>query len=333
MGTNSKKSQKIAWITWEKQRRSISLAKLLNAEYIELNNYSNFLLRYVASIYISTLKIVGNRKSVTIVQNPSMVLALVATILGKVLSSRIIVDRHTDCYILGEGKGAVFRILKYISDYTLKNVALTIVTNIDLIDKVEKVNGRPFILPDPFPDIQQFVRANTDFSNNERLSCFVVASWSSDEPLEQLFEAASRIPEIDMYISGKPKSTYTNLINHKPDNLFITNYLSDTDYYSLMNQSDIVIAISTADATLVCGGYEAITLNKLLLTGNSNSLKSFYEDAAVYTDGSTNDLVEKIRHIIENKDELSSKIKALYIKREKEFAALIETFTVMLEDL
>lgn len=332
MGTNTKNTQKIIWITWEKQRRSISLSRLLNADYLELSGVSNFFFRYITSIWLTAFKIIGNRKSVIIVQNPSLVLAFMSTLLGKLLLTRVVVDRHTDKYLLEDGKGLVFRALMFVSNFSIKHASLTIVTNDDLIEKVESLKGKPFILPDPFPEIEQFVRPDNSWSKNDKKKCFVVASWSSDEPLNEIFETASNMPDINVYVSGKPKSEYSELIANKPDNLYLTNYLSDIDYYSLMHECDVVLAITTEPATLVCGGYEALALGKPLLTGDSDSLRNYYGDSAVFTDGSVADLMEKIRYIFENKSVITAKVEKLHDIRDREFSGLLKSLKVLINE-
>jgi hypothetical protein len=334
MAANQKKLDNIVWISWEKQRRSITLASLLCADYLELNYESNQAwLRYIKSMLISLIKIVGNRSSIIIVQNPSMILAVIATMLGKMLNIRIIVDRHTDRYILKSGSNFFYRIFLPLSDFTIKSSNITIVTNKELVDAVKNLNGTPFVLPDPFPDIRGFVKVDNLAHKTSKISCLVVASWFEDEPLEQIFEAARLLPNIKIFVSGLPKKEYSGLINTKPDNIHITNYLSDADFYTLMYQCDFVVAITTDSATLVCGGYEAITLSKPLLTGNSISLRNYFDDSAIYTDSSVEDIVKCMKLIVSNLDLLRDNALKLYKERSRQWEVHINSFKSELEAL
>jgi hypothetical protein len=321
MGSDFEGLKKIVWISWEKQRRSITLSSRLNADYLQLDySDSHFLIRYLKSIFITTRKILSDRKSIIFVQNPSMILAALATALCRILNVEIIVDRHTDKYILESGKGFVYKILLFLSNYTLRNANLTLVTNKELVITVQDKGGRAFILPDPFPQISNHIDTAKIKPKKNLIECVVVASWSNDEPIYQIFEAAEKMSKVDFYITGSPKKRFSQLIaKKKPENVIVTGYLSDKDYYGLMNQCDFVMAITTDKNTLVCGGYEAIALFKPLLTGNSGSLKNYFGNAAAYTDGSAEDITMCVLNIIENIEEFKNKTISLYTERTFEW--------------
>ncbi len=333
MGANKKISMNVIWITWEKQRRSINLARELNADFLQITINANAVYRYTASSIRTFFKIVSNRRSVIIVQNPSIILAFVATILKKILLFKLVIDRHTDPYLLGKGSGIIYKLFSRISNFTLKHADLTIVTNDELSEIVKTKNGKAYILPDPFPEIKKFIQHNTKLVSDNKPSCMVVSSWYYDEPLEEIFKAAERLPNVDFYVTGNPKKSYATIIENRPKNVILTGYVDDYQFYTMMAQCDYVIAITTDDATLVCGAYESIVMNKPFITGQSKALKSYFKDAAIYSDGTADSIIAASEYILDNHDTINTKIKKYHQDTEQAWRVNFNNLKSKLEKL
>lgn len=303
--------KKAIWISWEHQRRSVTLAPMLVDEYFEFNYDSPALLRYSRCLFHTSRVLLSNRGSVVIVQNPSMILAFYAVIMRPLLSFRLIIDRHTDDFILDEGKGFLFRAFKFMSRVTLQYADFTIVSNHELAFLVSKSGGKALILPDPYPQVNEYLGLAPPIPAGT-FSIFCVASWSNDEPLDAYITAARELPDVKFTISGKPKGRHLCLLHSLPANVECTGYMSDLEYYRAMASSHGVIAFTSNKATLVCGGYEAIVLDKPFITGNSSVLRNYFE-AAIFSDGSPADLVEKILLMQNNYSEQKKKVHKFHL--------------------
>src|ERR1051325_9121850 len=93
------------WITWETQRRSITLARRLGAELHIMDWESRGALRYPLSILATAKLLFRHRRSVVFVQNPSMVLATFAGFLKNWLGYTLVVDRHSNFWFGGGRMG------------------------------------------------------------------------------------------------------------------------------------------------------------------------------------------------------------------------------------
>ena len=99
--------------------------------------------RYPLSIRKTLAELRTRRGRTVIVQNPSMVLAALACLFRKPLGYALVVDRHSNFSHLAQGKtGLKRRLSDLLSDYTIRNANLTIVTNRELAEQ-RGTGGRP----------------------------------------------------------------------------------------------------------------------------------------------------------------------------------------------
>jgi hypothetical protein len=293
-----KKQSAMIWISWERQRRSISMAKRLGAEYFEYDYALPAILRYAVSSVRTLYTLVRHRNALVVVQNPSLVLALIAVASKGVFHNVLIVDRHNDPYLVPEGThtGWLATLLCRASAFTLKQAELTLITNSDLEHFVVCHGGEAFVLPDPLPELGDSPGASPQ-SLNSKFSLLVSASWAVDEPIAAIVAAAAQLPDVRFYISGKPVGSRHRLPATPPSNVVFTGFLSEMDFYSLMRGVDAVVSITTRYAAIVCGGHEAIVLGKPFITGNNNALKRHFRSAGLYCDGSTSSIQATILYL------------------------------------
>src|SRR5690606_11352755 len=135
--------ERFAWVAWEKHTRSRSLARQLDADLHEITYKGNRLVRYC----ISTIRTVGifrsRRYDVVFFQNPSILLAVVALLSGRVYAQLVVMDAHNSALYPLEGR---YRWLNAIAHYLIRRCPLTLVTNKALCHRVEQLGGKGFVL-------------------------------------------------------------------------------------------------------------------------------------------------------------------------------------------
>ena len=92
------------WITWELQRRNISMSKRFGAELYQWNVKWPAILRYPLLALATVCVIAAKRPKVVFVQNPSVALAIVAGLWCKVFRPKLIVDAHNGGLFPFEGQ-------------------------------------------------------------------------------------------------------------------------------------------------------------------------------------------------------------------------------------
>jgi hypothetical protein len=340
------------WIAWERQRRSLNLSARLGARLLLCLDEDKGWKRYPLSVRKTLAELRTRRGRTVVVQNPSMVLAALGCLFRRPLGYSLVVDRHSNFSHLAQGKpGLKRRLSDLLSGYTLRNANVTIVTNAELAETVEKAGGRAFVLPDPFP--QRFPRASKDMAAEkaaERAAeaaekdaadprprgpkeILFVSSWSFDEPIAATMEACRNLQgEAIVRITGRPKPEYARLLRNAPPNFIPTGFLEEDRYFSLMAQSDAVMAVTDREATLVCGGYEGAALGKPLILGDSRALRGYFDAGCVHTDGTAADVEAKIRTLLADLPAYRDGIRGLYARRAAEWEGRLADLETILQE-
>ena len=138
------------WITWEVQRRNRSMSKVLGAELYELVLVAPFWWRYPVLV-IKTINLIWRtRPQIIFSQNPSLVLAAVSVLMGKLLRTSVVIDAHNAGLFPAENRSPWLNKLARVIN---NRADMVIVTNSALKDYVENGCGRAYVFPDPIPDI------------------------------------------------------------------------------------------------------------------------------------------------------------------------------------
>jgi len=82
------------WITWENQRRNKGISLALDWPLHELLFHKPGIIRYLLSIFGTIKLVMKNRPRILAVQNPSMVLAVLALVMRNFFNYRTIIDAH-----------------------------------------------------------------------------------------------------------------------------------------------------------------------------------------------------------------------------------------------
>lgn len=242
-----------AWITWERQQRNISMARIFGADYYEFSNprfgyFSRLLVNSFA-----TFRVFRKHYQVIFVQNPSIALVAVSIFINLFFKKKIVIDAHNAGVIPREGR---IRCLVKLNNFLLRRSHLVIVSNPSLQARLSALEIPAMAMPDPIPNLDEFVEAEDNVSSSD---VFIICSWSDDEPIELYFSLASALPNVTFAISGKVKEKYGYLLKEKADNLDVKGFLPEDQYFQELQKSKIVIDLTTRNDCLVCGAYEAIS--------------------------------------------------------------------------
>lgn len=307
------------WIAWERQRRSLSMADRLGARLMLLTYDASKLRRYPLSAWHTVRELRRSAGGTVFVQNPSQVLAALAALLKGYFAIVLVVDRHSNFVELESSKSPLRNMVESaLSNYSVRRADLTIVTNRELSILVQKKGGRPFVLPDPFPLVRSLTPPVPRSARPFEL--LFVASWSADEPIAAAIELCRRLgDDIVVRITGRVKPDYHDLLNDAPANFVATGFISDDEYFDLMSHADAVLAVTTRPATLTCGAYEAVTMGKPMVLGDSPSVRDYFDSGAVYTDGTPADLEKQVRVLMADLPRYREQVQQFHSRREKEW--------------
>lgn len=303
------------WITWEHQRRNREISRRLGIpllEFAHIDTIQNPFRKYTQGIATTLAALNRVRPCIVFAQNPSLVLCLFLLFYKSLAKCRLVVDAHNAGIFPKEGQSGILlalsRIVQRLAD-------LTIVTNPALADHVKGVGGRPFVLPDPIPELPSVSPIQLEGDANLLFIC----TYAADEPYQAVFEAAERIDnKATIYVTG-------NFGKHGidpeglPSNLILTGFIPEDDYIAMLKSVDGTIDLTTRENCLVCGAYESVAAGKPMILSNTTALRTYFDKGAIYTDNTVSDLSRCIEEIVARKDELAQAVIDLGARRAAEW--------------
>jgi glycosyltransferase involved in cell wall biosynthesis len=219
--------------------------------------------------------------------------------------SRLVVDMHTVAFFARE-----WLFLRRLELPALRRAAAVLVTNEPLARQVRSWGARAFVLPDPLPEPPAGL--GEPGAGGE---VTVVATYSKDEPLDLLPEVARRLPDVRFAVTGDPQGD----LRAWPRNLRPTGFLSDEEYWRQLQSSAAVVVLTTRPDTLLSGGYEALVLERPLVTSGHRVLREYFGDAAVYAGGDAEALAGAVVAALADDAKMSARLRALRVARAAEW--------------
>lgn len=302
------------WITWERQTRNRSASRYLGVPLHEITIKSKFkIIRYFKSIILTLRLIIKHKPSYLFVQNPSIVLAMVALFVSQLYRLTLIIDAHNAGIVF---EGRFNRIVNYLNRMVIRLANLVIVTNADIAKTIESLGGKALIMPDPLPALpipRQATVVESSKKTTKKLSAFCITSWGADEPIEELLNAASEFSEtIEFYLTGDFRKAKFKLA---PDtvskNIKLLGFVSEKDYFSRLVESDFAIDLTTRDDCMVCGAYESVSAGKPILLSDTPPQRKYFYKGAIFSKTNSDAMSHALHQMTCNLPRLQAEILAL----------------------
>ena len=317
--------QKRVFIIWaEQDSRSYSLAYHLKAKnyFIHSLNINSKIfapLKYIINTFI-TLNILNKENpDVIFVVNPPVFTVLIVWIYCIFHNCTYIVDTHSAAFTAKR-----WSIFLWLYRFLSKHAFINILHNKTLEQKVANWGV-------PTANIGEVVfqlQLGKSYPFGEGFKVVFVSLYSEDEPLEEVIEAARKMPSVNFYITGSLRRAPKTIINEASENVIFTDFLPDEMYGALLKGSDIVICLTKNDNTMQNGAYEALTLGRPIITSSWPVLRNTYYKGAICINNSSNNLISAINRIKHNHSryireiiELRAELQSSW---EKKFSKLLE---------
>src|SRR5512135_2988977 len=224
--------QKRLFIHWARyDSRSASFAYHLDADAIfvqSLRGHSIAIapMKYVLNAFITVHKLYREVPDVIFVANPPIFAVLVVWAYTLFRPCCFIVDTHSATFT--DKRWAVFLWLYRLLS---KRALLNILHNEELERRVAAW-GVP---TSNFGEIlYQVMDDDVPFPFREGFNVVFVSLFSGDEPLEEVIDAAERMPGINFYITGPLSKAPKKMIQKASDNVIFTDYLPNKKYGALL---------------------------------------------------------------------------------------------------
>lgn len=263
--------------------------------------------RYPRAIFQTIWVVLKERPKILFVQNPSMILAALACIIKRLSGIPVIVDRHTT-FRLGKEKGGSLRVWFFmrLHYFTLRNADLTIVTNRYLADLVEEAHGKAAILPDKLPEFGRVTPIPLECEKN----IVLISSFGEDEPFANVIQTARRLKGsgICIHITGDVKKADPSIRNEQIDSIKFTGFIPDEMYPAYLRSADAVMVLTTADHCMLCGCYEAVSLERPLITSRTRVLQDYFS-GALFVEDDSDQIYNAIVEVLDNPERYAASVR------------------------
>jgi glycosyltransferase involved in cell wall biosynthesis len=302
----------IAWIAYS--RRSQLIADGLQIKLYTIQSLSRRLayapIRYVLQTIRTWTLLMRESPKLVFVQNPPIFAAIVVYIYAKLRKAQYIIDSHTGALLAPWWRWSL-----PIHAFLSRRALATIVTNEHLKAKVDSWNARSFIIA----DIPTAFPQSKPFPVDGKFNMVVINSFSPDEPLQEVLEAAATLPEVKFYVTGNPLRAKKSLFENKPDNVKFTGFLPDQEYLGLLRAAQAVMTLTTDNHTMQRGACEAVWLGKPIITSDWPILRAYFHKGTIHVDNSASSIREAIVKMQKDRKQLEDEILSLQHERRQEW--------------
>lgn len=299
---------KTTFITWYPScRRSDTIASKLGGRsyLIHFLRFKQPLFaapKYIAQTF-STLRIlIKERPDVVFVASPPVFAVAVVSLYCLLTRCRYIIDAHTGMF-----DDPRWTWLLPLTKFQARHAICTIVTNKYLKRTVDSWDAKTIVIADVpvvFPE--------TGESNlGDGKHVVVVNTFSQDEPINEILEAATKLPSVNFHITGNIKHSRHSELAAPSKNVKYTGWVTDEEYAGLLRSANVVMCLTTNDHTMQRGGYEAMALGKPLVTSSWDVLRETFSSGTIHTDNTADHIASSILDAIERQPELEQQMTEL----------------------
>lgn len=295
-----------SFISWMAHcRRSDTIAAALNgpSHLIRPRRPNRAALRYPLQLVRSLRALRRDAPAAVMVASPPFLAPLAAWIYSSLRRVPFAIDAHSGVFNDPRWSWAM-----PLNRFLSRRAAATIVTGPHYRDLVASWGARPLVIGAVPCRFREDV-APADLG--EGVHVVFPCTWSFDEPVDRLFDAARRTPEVTVHITGRPKGPAAAHVADAPDNVRLAGWLSDDEYTALMKGCDAVLALTSRDHTMQRAGEESLEVGKPLICSGWSLLRETFPQGALFVDNSADQLADALAEMARRHDELAEEMVAL----------------------
>lgn len=311
-------------------------------------------------LFYKTLRLLASERPSTIIcQTPPIFCPLAAMFYAatnKRKKIRIIIDAHTASF----EKPWSLPILKTITRWAIGNAIAVIVANAELQNVVYGNYGvMPLVLDDGVPQIdyasqdasqisinrgskydqqhlpipmhpQLGLKELEDVGEGTKFGVAVISSFASDEPIEEVIEAAKILAErTTFYITGDTSRLASRKLSEwkqRANNVIFTGFLTRHEYISLLKKVDAVMVLTRRHDNMLSGAHEALALEKPLITSDWPPLRQYFSAGTAYVNNSVKEIVDAVEYVQLKKDQMEEEMQVLKQRKLDEWERKMSAF-------
>ncbi|MEO7296290.1 MAG: glycosyltransferase [Candidatus Limnocylindria bacterium] len=269
-----------------------------------------------------TLRLLARRRPrVVFVQSPPTLAVWAVAVYAALSGAHFVIDAHSDAF-----QRARWTRPRWLNRIVARRATATLVTDPHWASQITADGAVAIVVPDiPHPTAEGI---GSDLGVlGEGFHLLVVNTWSSDEPLRAILDAAADLPGVTFHVTGRRDERFEAL-GPMPANVRFTDFLTDDQYARLMSSVDAVVCLTTRDHTMQRGACEALSMSRPIVTSDWPLLRSYFTSGTVHVDNTAEGIRDGIQRLMTHYAAYAAAIAGLRTERIDEWqtrrAALID---------
>jgi glycosyltransferase involved in cell wall biosynthesis len=317
-----------SFITWYPYcRRSDTIAQAIGAP-SHLIHYFSFKrplyapVKYPLQAAATARVLWHERPDAVLVAVPPIFAVFPAWIYHRRHGARIVIDAHTGIF-----DHERWRWLLPLTRAVFRRADAVIVTSEELRARVAAWGARGIVIG----DVPVTFVPGSRPSPCDGPRVVVVNSFSVDEPLDAIMDAARLVGDARFFVTGDTRHATIAHLNGRPSNLTFTGFLSEEGYAGLLRAADVVVVLTTHDLTMQRGAYEAVALGRPLVTSDWPILRETFSRGTLHVQNTAEAIARGIRVALDRRDFLAEEMLRLRQERRAIFTARLQALRQVLE--
>ncbi len=269
----------IAWVPEASRAGSISQA--LDGEwrtFYDLRIHREALVpaRYLMSAIRTLFYLVRRRPRAVIVQTPPVPAAAMVLIWARLTGARVVLDTHPASFAL-DGR-RIDRMMTPLLAALVKRSAGCIVTTPELGREISRWQGRPMVVHEA---PMRWSGGIEPGGCSGRRQVLFICTFAPDEPLMEVLEAARRLPDVTMQITGDLRRLPQRARREAPANVQWLGYLVGDEYVSALTGADVLMALTVRRESVQRSAHEAVDALRPLVLSEWPHMRELFPHAVL----------------------------------------------------
>jgi hypothetical protein len=298
---------KIACIAWVREdSRSSSIARALDGEartFYDLGLHAKPLvpLRYLLSAARTVAYLLRRRPRAVMVQAPPVPAVAIAWAWSRLARVPLLIDSHPASF--GTEQARADRVMRPLLAWLVPRTAGCIVTTPRLGEQISRWSGRPLVVHEaPMPWAERVRQRGCSTARRVLFVC----TFAPDEPVMQVLEAATRLPDVTFAITGDLRRLPAAARLAAPGNVQWVGYLDATDYVAALEQADVVMSLTVRPESVARSAHEGVdALRPMVISGGPHMRDLF--PYAVFVENQVESIAAGVAEALGRCEELSEK--------------------------
>lgn len=259
-------------------------------------------------MFVATLaSLYRSRARIVFVMDPPVFASLAVYLYCLHTGARYVMDCHSGVF-----ESKKWRWAMPLQRFLGQRAQAVIVTNPVHSGIVNEWGANPIIIGDPPINIPALPDDATppQIAADGKPFVFVINRFHKDEAVEEVLNAARRVPEAHFYISGDTSRAKPEWLTDHAPNVTFTGWLTNEAFWYFARHSEAMLTLTTQENTILRGGWEAMYLGQALITSDTRALRNYFTGGAVFGANTGEGLATATREALARTEELRAEMAA-----------------------